>query len=436
MPDAEAASSDEDAEIPVHESLLAAHGDKSQRKRKRKGDEDDLEDVYMRKLAREEAKEEARRQAERSTKRQKKEDGEAAEDSEEALSDDDGDLDTESESEVPQHEIKASEQKGDPELEKASRTVFVGNVSVKAVSDKSAKKTLVKHMSSFLPELPEHKPPHKFESIRFRSTPFSTYVPKKAAFAKKEILEETTHSTNAYVVYSTQQAAREAARRLNGTIVLERHIRVDEVAHPAKTDHRRCVFVGNLGFVDDESMIQEAESKRIGKEIRKRKEPGDVEEGLWRTFGKVGTVESVRVVRDPKTRVGKGFATRTQLKQLYSTTTKNSRQCFRAASVSCAPRPSSATPPKTTPQHPPALPPPGASTTPRSRPRRGRCRAGLRSCWAKPAPRRSSPPSRTLARGTSPVTGLRRMAAPPTSSRLSSSCSKVTARARSRARPA
>lgn len=308
MPDAEAASSDEDAEIPVHESLLAAHGDKSQRKRKRKGDEDDLEDVYMRKLAREEAKEEARRQAERSTKRQKKEDGEAAEDSEEALSDDDGDLDTESESEVPQHEIKASEQKGDPELEKASRTVFVGNVSVKAVSDKSAKKTLVKHMSSFLPELPEHKPPHKFESIRFRSTPFSTYVPKKAAFAKKEILEETTHSTNAYVVYSTQQAAREAARRLNGTIVLERHIRVDEVAHPAKTDHRRCVFVGNLGFVDDESMIQEAESKRIGKEIRKRKEPGDVEEGLWRTFGKVGTVESVRVVRDPKTRVGKGFA--------------------------------------------------------------------------------------------------------------------------------
>jgi nucleolar protein 12 len=33
-----------------------------------------------------------------------------------------------------------------------------------------------------------------------------------------------------------------------------------------------------------------------------------VEEGLWRTFGQQGKVENVRVVRDPKTRVGKGFA--------------------------------------------------------------------------------------------------------------------------------
>lgn len=318
MLDAEDVSSDEGAEVPVHESLLTAQGDKSQRKRKRKGDEDDLEEVYMRKLAKEEAKEDAKREAERSTKRQKKEGGESVGVSDQSDEDDassdaeeedsSAESNAESDFERPQHETQASEQKGDSELDKASRTVFLGNVSVKAVSDKSAKKTLVNHMSSFISELPEHKPPHKFESIRFRSTPFSTYVPKKAAYAKGEIMEETAHNTNAYVVYSTQQAAREAARRLNGTVVLERHLRVDEVAHPAKTDNRRCVFVGNLGFVDDESMIQEAEAKRIGKEIRKKKEPGDVEEGLWRTFGKVGTVESVRVVRDPKTRVGKGFA--------------------------------------------------------------------------------------------------------------------------------
>ncbi|KAL1631406.1 Nucleolar protein 12 [Diplodia seriata] len=318
MPPAEDASSDEDAAIPVHESLAA---EKSQRKRKRKGDVDELEDVYMRKLEKEEAREEAKRKAERGSKRQKKEDGEAAEvsgaseeDGEGASSDEDvrsdggGDEDAESDSEIPQHETQTSRPKDETELEKASRTVFLGNVSIDAISEKSAKKTLIKHMSSFLSELPENKPPHKFDSIRFRSTPFSTFIPKKAAYATKEVMDETAHSTNAYVVYTTNQAAREAARRLNGTVVLNRHLRVDEVAHPAKTDHRRCVFVGNLSFVDDESMIQEAEAKRLGKEVRKKKEPGDVEEGLWRTFGKVGTVESVRVIRDPKTRVGKGFA--------------------------------------------------------------------------------------------------------------------------------
>jgi nucleolar protein 12 len=79
---------------------------------------------------------------------------------------------------------------------------------------------------------------------------------------------------------------------------------VDGVAHPAKTDHRRCVFVGNLGFVDDESLLDQG-----GENERKRsKIPSDIEEGLWRQFGKAGTVESVRVVRDEKTRVGKGFA--------------------------------------------------------------------------------------------------------------------------------
>ena len=122
-------------------------------------------------------------------------------------------------------------------------------------------------------------------------------------------MNATTKSTNAYVVYSTAIAAREAVKQLNGTVVLDRHLRVDGVAHPAATDHRRCVFVGNLGFVDDESAIRAAEDQERGeKKARKQKAPADVEEGLWQQFGKAGTVESVRVVRDKTTRVGKGFA--------------------------------------------------------------------------------------------------------------------------------
>ncbi|RDW84356.1 hypothetical protein BP6252_01946 [Coleophoma cylindrospora] len=309
-------------EEPQLDKLIEASNTKPERKRKRNKDEDDLEGKYMQKLAKEEEREEEERKAERRQKRQKviaekgSDDAEEAED--QSIDDDDEVSEEDSDSEaaapqritpadVPMHESLAPN-KDAVELEKASRTVFLANVSTLAISSKSAKKTLLAHMGSFLeslPDPPEGKPKHKVESLRFRSTAYAgAKLPKKAAFAKKELMDATTKSTNAYVVYSTAFAAREAAKRLNGTIVLDRHLRVDGVAHPAKTDHRRCVFVGNLGFVDDESLLDQG-----GENERKRsKIPSDIEEGLWRQFGKAGTVESVRVVRDEKTRVGKGFA--------------------------------------------------------------------------------------------------------------------------------
>lgn len=312
-------------EEPDLDRIIEASAPKPDRKRKRKADEEDLEGKYMQKLAREEEKEEEERQAERRLKRQRTavtEDvdmSDAEEEEEEDVEDDDssGNEDNsdaaESESgdafptDVPVHESLAPT-KDTTELEKATRTVFLANVSTEAITSKTAKKTLMTHMGSFfdsLPTPPEGKPPHKVESLRFRSTAYAgTSLPKKAAFVKKDLMVATTKSSNAYVVYSTAYAAREAVKRLNGAMVLDRHLRVDGVAHPAKTDHRRCVFVGNLGFVDDESLMDQG-----GENERKRsKIPSDIEEGLWRQFGKAGTVESVRVVRDEKTRVGKGFA--------------------------------------------------------------------------------------------------------------------------------
>ncbi|KAK0119909.1 Nucleolar protein 12, variant 2 [Cadophora gregata] len=277
----------------------------------------------MQKLAKEEEREEAERKAERRLKRQRMmaaQDPDTSEEAKDVDSDSDKGSERGSESaeegnhvtrvvpaDIPLHESLAPS-KDSLELEKATRTVFLANVCTSAITDKSAKKTLLAHMGSFLSSLPEPlagKPDHKVESIRFRSTAYAgTALPKKAAFAKKELMSATTKSTNAYVVYSTAFAAREAVKKLNGTMVLDRHLRVDGVAHPAKTDHRRCVFVGNLGFVDDESMLDQG-----GENERKRsKIPSDIEEGLWRQFGKAGAVESVRVVRDEKTRVGKGFA--------------------------------------------------------------------------------------------------------------------------------
>jgi nucleolar protein 12 len=338
LEDAEVSEVSENDEVsdgaPALDKFIEATTQKTERKRKRKPEEADLEGKYLQKLAREEEKEEEERQAERRLKRQRltaerkatsEGEEEAAHDSDEDMEDvgsdesaeeeDDDEDDAGSDAEdakakpfdIPLHESLVPD-KDSLELEKASRTVFLGNVASSTISSKADKKTLMTHLSSFLSDLPappSDKPPHKLESLRFRSTAYATAaLPKKAAFAKKDLMTATTKSTNAYAVYSTAFAAREAVKKLNGSMVLDRHLRVDGVAHPAKTDHRRCVFVGNLGFVDDESLLEQD-----GENARKRsKIPSDIEEGLWRQFGKAGEVESVRVIRDEKTRVGKGFA--------------------------------------------------------------------------------------------------------------------------------
>ncbi|CAG9938193.1 unnamed protein product [Clonostachys rosea f. rosea IK726] len=269
----------EDVEMTVASPETAKP--KRERKRKRKDDNGELEDRYLSKLADDatEAPVGKRQKAESAT----------------------GDDNEDGDDEVPQHESLSKDEKSS-ELEKADRTVFLANVSSEAVGSKAAKKTLINHLSSVL------EGDDKVESIRFRSVAFSVgAMPKRAAYITKQLMNATTKSANAYAVYSSAAGARKAVNTLNGTEVLGRHIRVDSVAHPSPTDHRRCVFVGNLGFVDDESILQKTEE---GETVQKKrnKTPADVEEGLWRTFGTQGKVENVRVVRDPKTRVGKGFA--------------------------------------------------------------------------------------------------------------------------------
>ncbi|KAL2270958.1 hypothetical protein VTJ83DRAFT_329 [Remersonia thermophila] len=308
--DASSASSEDDEtqaarviERAVTQGKSAEDGARK-RKRKRKNDDEELEAAYLERLAAED---------EPSGKRRKSKDNKAEnaeQNGEKAASKEDDESGDESGDEPPVHESLTAAP-AMSELEKANRTVFLSNVSVEAITSRKAKKTLLRHLSSVLDRNAD--PPQKIESIRFRSTAFeSAGIPKRAAYIKKEVMAATTKSTNAYVVYSTQAAARIAVSKLNGTIVLDRHLRVDSVAHPAPVDHRRCVFVGNLGFVDDESVYTtqvDEEGKEVTTKRKRTKEPADVEEGLWRVFGeKAGKVENVRVVRDPATRVGKGFA--------------------------------------------------------------------------------------------------------------------------------
>ncbi|KAL0936427.1 Nucleolar protein 12 [Colletotrichum truncatum] len=290
-------SSDQEEESPEEEEETAEKAAKPKKERKRKREEDDIEGKYLSKLAQAEENEKP------TGKRSKKEGDEATSGASE-------DEDEEENSEIPVHESLATDAKSkdkNAEIEKANRTVFLSNVASEAVANKAAKRTLEAHLSSVLEK--DATPAQKIESIRFRSIAFSGgALPKRAAYITKSLMQETTKSANAYVVFSTPAAARKVVAELNGTVVLDRHLRVDSVAHPAPTDHRRCVFVGNLGFVDDETVLTTGED---GETVQKKrnKVPSDVEEGLWRTFGKhVGKVENVRVIRDPKTRVGKGFA--------------------------------------------------------------------------------------------------------------------------------
>ncbi|KAJ5496955.1 Nucleotide-binding alpha-beta plait [Penicillium fimorum] len=294
--------------------------DTQNRKRKRGGAAEEVEETYMRRIAKEEEKDEEKRKSEHAKRQKQTEQEEGSEDGEDEDEDSDKasaseDSDEEEAAPAPVHESLTGSAKAD-EVEKSNRTVFLGNVSTEAIKSKTAKKTLLRHLASFCSTLPESTGPHKIESIRFRSVAFASGggIPKRASFAKREILDETTPSTNAYAVYTTLHAARKAPAALNGTMVLDRHLRVDSLAHPAEIDHKRCVFVGNLSFIDSETP---EEDEKTGKK-KKVRAPADIEEGLWRIFnahtgGKdkkaiKKNVEFVRVIRDSTTRVGKGFA--------------------------------------------------------------------------------------------------------------------------------
>lgn len=183
------------------------------------------------------------------------------------------DEDAESDSEDEDEAAEApSTNKTNPaeEINKADATVFVGNVPVTAITSKNVYKSFKELWESV----------GEVASIRFRSIAFSMLLPRKAAFAKQK-LHPSRSAANAYVVFANASDAR-AATAKNATVFEGHHLRVDQVAHPAKQDNKRCVFVGNLDFETDE-------------------------EPLWRHFGPCGEIEHVRVVRDSKTNVGKGF---------------------------------------------------------------------------------------------------------------------------------
>ncbi|KAG2221859.1 hypothetical protein INT45_003573 [Circinella minor] len=170
--------------------------------------------------------------------------------------------------ETPKKKTKAERKEEDKK--KNERSIFVGNVPVECM-EKTGLKEFKQKFTEF----------GIIESVRFRSVAFAEQTSRKAAFIKKK-LHDKRSVANAYIVYQDKESV-EKALQMNGQVFKDKHLRVDSAINPKSHDRKRSVFVGSLPF--------DAE-----------------EEELWEFFKDCGEIESVRIVRDKTTNIGKGIA--------------------------------------------------------------------------------------------------------------------------------
>ncbi|KAG1841938.1 hypothetical protein DFJ58DRAFT_907649 [Suillus subalutaceus] len=245
------------------------------------------------------------------------------------------------------------------------RTIFVGNLPSEVAQKRPLQKKLHRHILSLVPTA-------KIESTRFRSVAFQNPTsklpdddgkektdprqhgldrasswrkanptadePKKRREEKKKVafinheLHPGADSVNAYVVFAyppppkerpsnlppllpvmdPHEAARLAVETCNGTVFMDRTIRVDSLGRPADSvgkqsallgtfagDPKSSVFVGNLDFASKEEDLRIFFESLITAERGPPSQASDAPKH-W--------VSRVRIVRDKETQLGKGFA--------------------------------------------------------------------------------------------------------------------------------
>ncbi|NXX35736.1 RBM34 protein, partial [Nicator chloris] len=147
------------------------------------------------------------------------------------------------------------------------RTVFVGNLPVSCT---------VKVLKSLF------KKYGQIQSIRFRSLiPAEDTVSKKVAAIKHKV-HPNAKFINAYVVFKEECDAQKALKENGTEIASGFHIRVDTASKTSSHDNKRSVFVGNLLYDIRDDAVREH-------------------------FRVCGDIVGVRVVRDSRTGLGKGF---------------------------------------------------------------------------------------------------------------------------------
>ena len=148
------------------------------------------------------------------------------------------------------------------------RTVFVGNLPL------STTKKQLKKLFSTCGEV---------ENLRMRGAiPADPQRGKKYAILKKSY-HAKCRSINAYICFVDKISVGKACKLMNGKELEGQHIRVNSsIMNKTAHDHKRSVFVGNLPFAISE-------------------------EDVRNHFLDCGAVADIRLVRDWKTGVGKGF---------------------------------------------------------------------------------------------------------------------------------
>lgn len=257
------------------------------------------------------------------------------------------------------------------EEQRNSRTIFVGNLSSEVAKKRPLQKQLHKHILSLvltakiestrfrsvafqnptskLPDDDGKEQAGSRQHVRDRASSWRTTNPtadepkndekkfltpsqkKKVAFINHE-LHPSADSVNAYVVFAyptpakerpsnlpplppvmdPHEAARLAVQACNGTVFMDRTIRVDSLGRPADSvgkqsallgtfagDPKSSIFVGNLDFASKEEDLRVFFESLITAERGPPSQASDAPKH-W--------VSRVRIVRDKDTQLGKGFA--------------------------------------------------------------------------------------------------------------------------------
>ncbi|KAK1935048.1 RNA-binding protein 34 [Phytophthora citrophthora] len=216
-------------------------------------------------------------------KTETEDDNEEKEETEEDAEADDGEKKKKKKKKSKKNKTEDAEEEEEKELTpedlKNRRTIFVGNVSLDATP-----KDIKKHFSVC----------GKVENVRLRNLPVAGCAVDQHGNQKlmmkvcaiKKILTTAKDNCNAYVTFAEESCV-DAALKLNGTTLVLKKIRVTR-SEPV-LDARRSIFVGNVPFkCTDDSMMQ-----FFTKRLRNEEEPEPV--------------ESVRLIRDRESDLGKGF---------------------------------------------------------------------------------------------------------------------------------
>ncbi|XP_019865182.1 RNA-binding protein 34 [Aethina tumida] len=155
--------------------------------------------------------------------------------------------------------------------EDLAKTIFIGNIPLAKTLDLT-KKQIKQHFRQY----------GIISTIRLRGISVADPKTSKKIAAIKSEINPKRKTVNGYIKFAKEEDAKKAVEQ-NGKLFNDHHLRVHLLDSSEKPDETKAIFIGNLSF--------EAE-----------------EDDLWKIFEPCGPIDSIRIVRDRKTGMGRGFA--------------------------------------------------------------------------------------------------------------------------------